>query len=763
MENDRHIHTYTHTHIYIYVCVYAIIMSLISARFALLPNWDDIWFNSRVFYNADKYGFWSGMLKFFLNKDTPTELRTYGLSKVLQYMICYFTGGSARVYMFLIPFLQISSSIFVYRLLRKIETSQTLCITLTGVWMFSTTVQRIRIFHYFSYLFIPFVFWLVYANIEINSIKKAKEDSGWSLPKSQMIFEVVLIALMVFTGESLLAFESLFFIICYFVCKKNNYKKLQNRYLIHLLLQITFVLLAVLIYKFFALKLDRFHTYDFNFFESVQIFVSSLKQAFCQYFWIPSNVPNYKGFWHILRIDQIPIGGLIIGIFLLLPFVALLYISASFENISKSSSKISLKNACLYLVFLFSLFVVYLFMCFAYKWTLHYHYFETIFPLSLLLILLILAQIMSKRFIVFLCSIIIIINATYSVVWYGEMVRKQYRRDVSSLEKLDNAIKRDIKSVVVFNMFPCSGNPAFWPVIRSPFLYDADSPFAEGLPFIQLIYSRYPGVEVYYISPGHQTIVKNKDGTASIISCNNQDEIAIIDAKTALFVGRTDLNYYAPEYGKEFVDFFNGMDEFEQSCSYFGIRVYSLRKGYIDYINELLYKNPVIQIDAGNVTGSVGGFLTDKSYNGQVDPQTNISYGYLNGARIYAPSVDARLSNIHGDNFSYAFSNLSTNKKYSLFFDVYDIWKNGPDQRVFDVTIETNDKLIKLNNVDPYCLIPNNSTTLEDKFTRIVLQLPKTEVVHITFKKGIDMPEGDSSLPFINVIGLYEEDVVVEK
>lgn len=269
-----------------FIVFIALLLGFINMKYTFFPNWDDNLYLYEFKKTLVDHDLWETIGIFFLHQNNPTELRTYGLSKVIQLLIYVIFGEySVKVQMFLIPFLYVLSSILIYLIGKTLRIADNYLKYITIIYIFFPSVYQIRIFHYYSYLCIPFYIYLIYLYCNICFIqKKVKTKRDFCL---NIIASIFLIFIMVFTGESLLAFEGITMaILAIYSLLYRKEKVTFIKYLMDGFLLVLYVMVAVLLYHFYAIKLDRFQIREINILNSIRLFAKSVLLGISQFFFI---------------------------------------------------------------------------------------------------------------------------------------------------------------------------------------------------------------------------------------------------------------------------------------------------------------------------------------------------------------------------------------------------------------------------------------------------------------------------------------------
>lgn len=136
--------------------LFAVVFGILNASLASLLNMDDNVF--RIYFDTWKTngGVFQALLRFVSLQDFSSsgELRTYGLSRLLQCIIMIITNDSAPFYQFIIAFSQVASGYCIYHILNKLKIKNIISIPAGIIWSLSP-FARVQTFHHWSYLMLP--------------------------------------------------------------------------------------------------------------------------------------------------------------------------------------------------------------------------------------------------------------------------------------------------------------------------------------------------------------------------------------------------------------------------------------------------------------------------------------------------------------------------------------------------------------------------------------------------------------------------------
>lgn len=169
---------------------------LILAGFFVAVSWS---FNSTLVYDdigfyrsfpqiVERIGWLKALIKIFC-LDFPTEYRSYGLSRVIQFLIWSLGGGSALVYSLFISLFQVATALALYSLLVSLRFERLDALTFGLIWLISPFIGT-SCFHHFSYLILP----VSIAIVGVYFLFKATDDK-------KRFVAVLLGFLLALTGE----------------------------------------------------------------------------------------------------------------------------------------------------------------------------------------------------------------------------------------------------------------------------------------------------------------------------------------------------------------------------------------------------------------------------------------------------------------------------------------------------------------------------------------------------------------------------------
>lgn len=115
--------------------------------------YDDIAFPSNFSALVDQIGWFKTLVKIFI-LDLPNEYRTYGISRVIQFLLWSISADSAHIYSVLISLSQLIAALALYALLILLRIERIVALSSGLMWLLSPFIWT-SCFHHYSYLILP--------------------------------------------------------------------------------------------------------------------------------------------------------------------------------------------------------------------------------------------------------------------------------------------------------------------------------------------------------------------------------------------------------------------------------------------------------------------------------------------------------------------------------------------------------------------------------------------------------------------------------
>lgn len=119
------------------------------------PAFDDLYLPNRFSVLVSQYGYFKTIGVLFSGMDLPNEYRTYGLSRVLQFLIWSVGGDRSFLFPLFIALSQLGTAIALLHLARERGVDEPMSLAVATIWLiapFSLTWA----FHHYSYQILPF-------------------------------------------------------------------------------------------------------------------------------------------------------------------------------------------------------------------------------------------------------------------------------------------------------------------------------------------------------------------------------------------------------------------------------------------------------------------------------------------------------------------------------------------------------------------------------------------------------------------------------
>jgi len=766
--------------IFLLVAFFAFIVGFENAYYTKILVRDDAYFGYYFFDALYKSkGFWKTIGTLLMNHDLIAlgEFRTYGISKVVHFLIHFFVGSSAPVYQFIISSVHILSSILIYKLLSYFTKDTLVKISCCVVYALNP-FYKMQCFHYFSYVSLPFYLLCLYILYEVKITHNTpKRIFSGSFIKSYII-GIILLITVIFTGESTLI--TLGFTITIFICYGiiNKKKKVIVKYFTHLCLMIGILGLWRYYWSSLTLKTNgslggRFNNItitnilkiDYNeiikpFIESV---ISILKWCLLldnEWKFNLSTAYNihYKMLWLII-------------FSLIIMISVFLYINKDFLKVT---DRIKTRMILLIWLFILSLLGVHILSWFIFQELslLKYHLF-IFFSLMSVGIILSLFNYLPRKIAVFFTGIFFITCIGYNVIWNAYL--RPHIRDVETevFNNVQKAKDLHLKNLVLFIQSPTRSH-LISSLVNMEFAEPETSLRAE----FSIKWFLFPFYRnVFFVYANDYSIIENDNNTFTISSggntktFENDKTFFIYPLKNISSNYKIDRYYYFSYEDFKAASVINVNWRLFNLTSHYFYTHSNFQREYDSYLThqkdyfwffQSITRLPLLAVNCGILEEDVAKpYYPDKYYYNTTDK--NINYGFLGDSNIYhyyLMDTDRYLySYRYGKKFSYKFSGLPEEKRLSLYIDILELWAIKKGERIFSIEIETAQGKVFYRDIDPFDIANNflsNNKKFEKKLPfRIYFDLPCTSEIVITFTKNEEMQ--GYSLPYINGIGLIEE------
>jgi hypothetical protein len=209
--------------------------------------YDDIALPHNFYILQTQIGWLKTLWKIFC-LDLPGEYRTYGVSRVIQYILWSIGFSSVRVYSIWIAVSQGITALFLTSILLSVRSEKAVALAAGLLWLFSPFVWT-SCFHHYSYLIFP-----IQVLIIGLYFLRLQTDSLWSI-----FFSLALGFILALTGELHLVGSFLVLILMAFISDKRNE---WRRYAIVIAAMIVTLLVHYFVWKIFVSnkgELQRFN------------------------------------------------------------------------------------------------------------------------------------------------------------------------------------------------------------------------------------------------------------------------------------------------------------------------------------------------------------------------------------------------------------------------------------------------------------------------------------------------------------------------
>ncbi|MGJ7492091.1 hypothetical protein [Variovorax sp. ZT4R33] len=123
--------------------------------FNAVVMFDDLYMPRHFAELVREEGRWHAAAMIFTGADLPREYRTYGLSRLLQFVLWSIFGGASTVYPLVISSSQGGAAFLLMKILRRAGLSDPTALAVSALWLMSPFCMTWT-FHHYSYLILPF-------------------------------------------------------------------------------------------------------------------------------------------------------------------------------------------------------------------------------------------------------------------------------------------------------------------------------------------------------------------------------------------------------------------------------------------------------------------------------------------------------------------------------------------------------------------------------------------------------------------------------
>jgi hypothetical protein len=695
--------------------------------------YDDIGFSVWIPTSVHKIGWFKTLIRIFLGLDLTHEYRTYGLSRIVQFLLWSSGMAFIPVYTVLIALSHLAMALALYALLVLLRVERIIALSLGLMWLFSPFIWT-SCFHHYSYLILP----VQIAIIGFCFLVMRTEI------KQQKILAVGLGIALALTGELHLVPIAFALIVIAVVSRSRS--TLRASFLAIFSMMLTIVI-HYAVWKTFAADYTHKHRYTFSFFHDRD-------------YWIGKIFAAVRGIGHTITDQLSEIAGHDVVWLITTTIMTSLVVFACLtwvlkkrgEGICKGevSERSSLGVAGVLLVvsllyLAMSIGVAVLSNMIPPSMQRRYGF----IPLTLMLSAIILAvsALVSRRLSkMIVLSVLIGVMVTLFVRHQGFIVPATRAADDKLSEMIGSKIKEDPTKPVLF--FRASENT--FPLISIG--WAGPGPAMRPMTSDEISQAKYG---IYWVSNNHITLKLGAPFTGELGRVSSDKKIKIlrpespnaavkrtdvIDGSKVIIVANLGFDEYDP-LGKQ-VRVFSNFQEFEP---------YFFSKQIVRNVNNWgMLAGDVVAIDLGAVSlnGVSGNVLPDKHLNDSKATTSKdwlINYGWLAGGdSVYKhPSIsicpEYYRTNRNG-NFDYAFKFLESDVIIDL--DFWELFNKKPGERFFDVQVSWNDGAwVSLGHIDmalingekPFSIRLSHQNTHSFKFR--LSSLPGTR--NVPFIQGV--------------------------
>jgi hypothetical protein len=137
-----------------FLCVLGVLLAF-SYLINAAPAFDDLYLPHRFSVLVSQYGYFKTIGVLFSGMDLPNEYRTYGLSRVLQFLIWSVGGDRSFLFPLFIALSQLGTAIALLHLARERGVDEPMSLAVATIWLISP-FSLSWAFHHYSYQILPF-------------------------------------------------------------------------------------------------------------------------------------------------------------------------------------------------------------------------------------------------------------------------------------------------------------------------------------------------------------------------------------------------------------------------------------------------------------------------------------------------------------------------------------------------------------------------------------------------------------------------------
>lgn len=709
----------------IFVLIVAGILVVVTWMFNATLVYDDIAFPGNFSGLVNRIGWFKALVKIFC-LDLPNEYRTYGLSRVIQFILWSIGGAIVPVYTLFISLSQLITVLVLYAVLVSLRIERTVALSLGFMWLFSPLIWT-SCFHHYSYLILPAQLTIIgsYFLLTVTDANQRK------------ILAVCLGVALALTGELHLVPAA---VILISVAMASGLRATWRASILIISTMMLTVFTHHLIWKLFAADDIQPHRFTLNLshdasFWTYRIFVAvrGIGRSIVDQL---SEIAGNNIIWFISStlISSIAI------------FSILSWVSAKRNNIQKEDMParrplliLATTLFVVYCIYL-TMFVVVVVLADSVPQTMPRRY--GYIPLTIMLsssALFISALAKGRLGKMMILSIVLGAMVTLFVRHQGVIIPATNAADERLSRLIGNALKQNPDKVVLF----FSTSEKIFPLIS----LDAATlgPAMREVTSAEVSQAKYGTYWPAYMNTSKVlgaslTCVLGgvlDGGKLKLVCPPWQENPGAIDASQAIIVANLGFNTSDP-FGEQ-VQVFQNYIDFEP---------YFFAKEIIRNINwEEVSMGDVVAFDLGSIASNVAAsdILPDKKFNSIVEKSPKnwlLNYGFKIGDdSVYKhPSLSINSeyyrSNRNGD-FEYGFKFLESDLTIDL--DFLELWKNRPGQRLFNIEVSWNDGLwASVGVIDPALINGNKPFSI-----RLVHQNTHS------FSFRLSSAQGSKDIPFI--------------
>jgi hypothetical protein len=706
----------------IFVLIIAGMIVSVAWFFNATIVYDDIFFPDYLSGLVTELGWFKAFIKLFC-LDMPNEYRTYGLSRVIQFMLWSLGGASVSAYTLFISLSQLITVLVLYALLVCFRVDRIIALALGLMWLFSPFIWT-SCFHHYSYLILPAQLTII-ACYFLTMVTEAKP---------QKILSIFLGIALALTGELHLVPATLILI---FVAVVVNTKIVWRATILLIATMMLTVIAHFSIWKIFVstnTSKARFSlnlTYDSNYYkENISI--------------------GIKGVWRSIIEQLSEIGGTDTLWFMsitllssLLIFLILGWVLAKVKSQEKNISNRSL----LYLA------TIFIFVSFIYL----------IVEICIAAIAGHPANLLPRRYGYIPLTILFSATALYITVLannrFGKtltlsvvlglmitlFIRHQFiilPATIAADERLSKMISNELKLAPTKTVLFFRASDSIFP--KKSFDAGIIGPAMRGVTSEEVSQAKYSS----YLVAAFMNVSKAlgasltcvlgglEVGKLKVVCPPWEKNPGTIPLSAAIIVANLGFNELDP-FGEQ-VQVFQNFVDFEP---------YFFAKEIIRNINwQEMSGSDVVAVDLGLITSNVviNDTLPDKRFNASTEKSAKdwlLNYGYKKGDDSVYKLPNLSISEYYRSNrngsFEYRFEFLESDLTIDL--DFCELWVDKPKQRLFSIGVSWNDgPWVPLGEIDPALINGNKPFSV-----RLVHQNTRS------FAFRLSPVQGSKDIPFI--------------